>query len=130
MKASKDLVTDGDTNRGIHLHFEKDAPYWTLVEALDLLRQEGIYVHSFYKRDIWVWNPIYHKSEDFDKPLICGGVDTHFDPEFEKVQKEADRRARNKFIKESIATYYPSGLMYLILCVLAFRKLMTKQMII
>lgn len=129
LKASKDLVASKDTGKGVHLQFGREAHYWTLVEVMDILSQEHFWPYSFYRKEIWVFNPIYHKVETdkIEVPLPCGGIVLTTNLEFEDAQKKARQKIKDEFMRESITTYFPSGLLYLALCVLAIIKVRALQ---
>ena len=126
-KEIRKLVASNDTGTGVHINFAKDARYRALVEALDILEEEGAHLSSFYKRDIWIFNPIHSKVDDVKLELIpppCGGARYYTEgfEGFTSDKKEAEYQAKIKFIKESTALYYPSGVLFLVLCFMAIWK--------
>ena len=73
--ALRSHVSERDTEKGICIHIDREAPYDSFVRTVDILNQENVARFWIVSQDIWVPKyPRYNHFKSNSAAFICGGV--------------------------------------------------------
>ena len=120
----KELVISGDTLTGVHFHFSDNSKYWTLIKAIDMCYTENATYFIPYGNDLWVSNPKPAKPNNFTYENFCGGSwndDVVAIKSKEEIANEREEKVSK--IKEVAKTYFPSGILFIIMTALTIKRI-------